>query len=118
MLKTAIEDLLASSGLSVEEAVNRHFTPDFRQRTNGNWDGRGAFVARIVGLRDLAVHATVAVLDELVDGERYAHRHVIDLVKHDGERIVQEVCLFARRGPDGRFACVEEATFALSGAAK
>lgn len=117
-LKQAIEDLLANSGRSVQEAVSRHFTPDFRQRTNGNWDDRDTFVARIAGLRDLVAKASVTVLDELVDGERYAHRHIIDLVTRDGGRIVQEVYLFARRAPDGRFAFIEETTRALQGAAE
>ncbi len=117
-LKQAIEDLLANSGLSVEESVSRHFTPDFRQRTNGNWDDHDAFVARIAGLRNLIAKVNVTVLDELVDGERYAHRHIIDLVTRDGGRIVQEVYLFARRAADGRFTCIEESTFDRSGAAE
>ena len=70
-------------------------------------------MARIVALREIVKHATITVLDELVDGECYAERHVVDLLKHDGERIHQEVYLFAERDPDGRFARIEETTLLL-----
>ncbi|CAN7300480.1 hypothetical protein [Caballeronia sp. LjRoot31] len=47
------------------------------------------------------------------DADRYAERHVVDLIKRDGERILQEVYLFAERDPDGRFARIEETTLML-----
>ena len=50
-LKEAIEDLLNNRKLTVEEAADKHFTPDFRQRTNGSWDDRIAVIARITDLR-------------------------------------------------------------------
>jgi hypothetical protein len=112
-IKDAVEDLLNNLQLTADEAVERHFDPTFRQRTNGSWDDRPAFLARIVLLRELVAHATITVLDELADGERYAERHVVDLVKRDGARLVQEVYLFAERGPDGRFTRIEEATVML-----
>lgn len=112
-IKDAVEDLLNNRQLTSGEAVDRHFSPAFCQRTNGSWDDRPAFLARIVLLRDLIQHATITVLDELVDGERYAERHVVDLLKHGGERVVQEVYVFAQRGPDGRFTRIEETTLAL-----
>lgn len=112
-IKEAVEDLFNNPQLSADEAINRHFGPDFRQRTNGSWDERPAFLARIVALREIVKHATITVLDELVDGERYAERHVVDLVKHDGERIRQEVYLFAERDRDGRFARIEETALIL-----
>jgi hypothetical protein len=112
-IKDAVEDLLNQQRFTVDEAVDRHFSPTFRQRTNGRWDDRAAFLARIVLLREAVEHATITVLDELADAERYAERHVIQLVKRDGERIVQEVYVFAERDSDGRFTCLEEATMML-----
>jgi hypothetical protein len=112
-IKNAVEDLLNHRQFTVDEATDRHFSPTFRQRTNGRWDDRAAFLARIGLLREVVEHATITVLDELVDADRYAERHVIQLVKRDGERIVQEVYLFAERDPDGRFTCIEEATTML-----
>lgn len=112
-IQEAIEDLFNNRQLSADEAINRHFGPDFRQRTNGSWDDRSTFLARIIHLRETAKHATITVLDELVDGERYAERHIIDLVRHDGERIRLEVYIFARRDPAGRFTRIEETTLIL-----
>jgi len=43
-------------------------------------------------------HTTITVLDELIDADSYAERHVVDLVKRD---------------PDGRFTRIEEATVML-----
>ncbi|GEN11823.1 hypothetical protein SAMN05443572_115185 [Myxococcus fulvus] len=112
-LKEAIDDLLDPRRLSVEEAVDRHFVRAFRQRTNGTWEDRAAFVARIAELRGVIERVTVTVLDELVDGQRYAERHVIDVVQRDGTRAIQEVSLFAERAPDGRFVRLEEMTLKL-----
>ena len=112
-IKDAVEDLLNDRQLTTDEAVDRHFGPSFRQRTNGSWDDRAAFLARIVRFREVFKHATITVLDELVDGDRYAERHVIDLVKRDGDRIVQEVYVFAERDPEGRFTRIEETNLML-----
>jgi len=113
-IKEAVEDLLNNRQLTADEALDRHFSPSFRQRTNGIWDARAAFRARIIALREVVEHTTITVLDELLDANRYTERHVVELVKHDGERIVQEVYLFAQRDPDGRFTRIEEATVALA----
>jgi hypothetical protein len=113
-LKDAIHDLFNNPLLTTDDAIDRHFAPGFRQRTNGHWDERAAFRARMLLLRDVVAHATVSVLDELVDGDRYAERHVIDLMKRDGERILQEVYVFAKRDREGRFTRIEETSFALA----
>ncbi|KRA35780.1 hypothetical protein ASD68_05200 [Rhodanobacter sp. Root627] len=112
-LKDAIEDLLNNRQLTAAEAVDRHFGPGFRQRTNGTWDDRATFLARINHFRDVVAHATITVLDELGDADRYAERHVIDLLERDGGRIRQEVYVFATLDPDGRFARIEETTLLL-----
>ena len=112
-IKDAVEDLLNHQRFTVDEAVDRHFSPTFRQRTNGRWDDRAGFLARIVLLREAVERATITVLDELADADRYAERHVIQQVKRDGERIVQEVYVFAQRDPDGRFTWIDEATMML-----
>jgi hypothetical protein len=109
-LRDAVADLLDNPGLSLDEAADRHFSPDFRQRTNGEWDDRSGFLARIAELRGNTQQVTITVLDELIDGGRYAERHVIDLLLVDGQRIVQEVYLFAALDSDARFERIEEVT--------
>ena len=112
-LKDAIHDLFNDPSLTADDAIDRHFAPGFRQRSNGYWDERAAFRVRMLLLRDVVDRATISVLDELADGSRYAERHVIDLMKRDGERILQEVYVFAERDRDGRFTRIEETSFAL-----
>jgi len=112
-IKEAVEDLLNNRQLTADEALDRHFSPSFRQRTNGHWDDRTAFRARIIALREAVEHTTVTVLDELVAADNYAERHIVELFKRDGQRIVQEVYIFAKRDPDGRFTRIEEATVTL-----
>lgn len=109
-IRDAVNDLLNNQQLTAEEAVERHYGPSFRQRTNGSWDDRPAFLARIADLRKVVEHATITVLDELADGNRYAERHVVDLVRRDGGRILQEVSVFAERDSEGRFIRIEETT--------
>jgi hypothetical protein len=112
-LKGALADLLQNQEFSVDEAAARHISPDFRQRTNGQWDDRAGFLARIAHLRSETRHVTITVLDELHDGTRYAERHIIDLLHNDGRRTVREVHLFAALDSDGRFERIEEMTRAV-----
>lgn len=55
----------------------------------------------------------ITVLDEFIHGDRYAERHIVELVKRDSERVRQEVYLFAERDADGRFVRIEETTLVL-----
>jgi 1,6-anhydro-N-acetylmuramate kinase len=109
-LRDALADLLENHELPVDEAADRHIAPGFRQRTNGQWDDRAGFLARIRHLRSNTRDVTITVLDEITDGSRYAERHIIDLLGADGRRVVHEVYVFASLGPDGRFERIEEAT--------
>ena len=108
-LKEALADLF-DDRLSAEEAVDRHFAPTFRQRTNGTWDDRTAFVARVAALRAAVERIELTVLDELTDDHRYAERHIVAVVRRDGTRAAHEVFAFAERASDGRFVRLEETT--------
>jgi hypothetical protein len=114
-IKAAVDDLFNHPQLPAEQAFDRHYAASFRQRINGAWSERPELVARIVDLREVVERATITVLDELIDGDRYAERLVIDLLNRDGQRLVQEVYVFATRDADGRFVQIEETTLALEG---
>ncbi|MFB7502009.1 nuclear transport factor 2 family protein [Streptomyces broussonetiae] len=115
-IATALTDLLFRPDLELSEAVDRHFAPDYRQRTDGRWDDRTEFTAHIAHLRTVVADGSVQVLDELVQGDRYADRHVVDVTKTDGSAVRTEVYLFAEFAPDGRFRRIEETTLMLQGA--
>ncbi|BBJ47083.1 hypothetical protein SSPO_098010 [Streptomyces antimycoticus] len=115
-IAAALTDLLFTPGLDLAEAADRHFAPDYRQRTDGRWDDRGEFLAHIAHLRTIVADGSVQVLDEVVQGDLYADRHVIDVAKTDGSTVRTEVYLFAEFAPDGRFRRIEETTLMLQGA--
>ncbi|WP_245984173.1 nuclear transport factor 2 family protein [Streptomyces tateyamensis] len=115
-IATAVTDLLFTPGLSLEEAADRHFAPDYRQRTDGHWDDRTGFLTHIAHLREVVASGTVTVHEELRDGSCYADRHTVEAVKTDGSRVRMEVYLFGELVADGRFRRIEETTLLLSGA--
>ncbi|MER8186130.1 nuclear transport factor 2 family protein [Kitasatospora sp. NPDC094015] len=115
-IHAALTDLLLTPGLDLEEAVERHFTPDYRQRTDGRWDDRAGFLAHMAHLREVVAEGSVVVHDELTDGDRYADRHTVTVTKTDGSTVRMEVYLFAEFAPDGRFRRVEESTLLIEGA--
>lgn len=114
-IKNALTDLLNDRKTPLDELVTRHFTANYRQRTNGIWDDRAGFLAHIHHLRNVVSHVDITVLDEIESREKYSSRHIVDVEKTDSSQVVQEVYLFAQLASDGRFDTVEEVTMMLSG---
>lgn len=115
-IQAALTDLIFSKDLTVEQAADRHFAPDYRQRTDGQWADRAGFVEHIAHVRSLVADGRVEVHDELCDGGKYADRHTVHLTKKDGSALSVEVYAFAEFAADGRFVRLEETTLLLSGA--
>ena len=111
----AINDLLFAPGLDLDEALDRHFTPDYRQRTDGVWSDRAGFAQHMTRLREVVRSGHIEVHDEFRDGLRYADRHSVTVTRDNGRTSRTEVYLFARFAPDGRFQTVEETTLLVSG---
>ncbi|MET8452010.1 nuclear transport factor 2 family protein [Streptomyces sp. NPDC005209] len=114
-IEAALTDLIFNRDLTVEEAADRHFTPEYRQRTDGRWDDRAAFIKHITHVRGLVAEGRVEVHDELYDGGKYADRHTVYITKTDGSTVTMEVYVFADLAPDGRFSRIEETTLMLQG---
>lgn len=111
----AINDLLFDPVLDLDEALDRHFTPDYRQRTDGVWSDRAGFAEHMTRLREVVRSGHIEVHDEFRDGLRYADRHSVTVTRDNGRTSRTEVYLFARFAPDGRFQTVEETTLLVSG---
>ncbi|WP_055492327.1 nuclear transport factor 2 family protein [Streptomyces sp. TP-A0356] len=111
----ALTDLIFNTDITVEEAADRHFTPDYRQRTDGQWADRAGFIEHIAHVRTLVAEGSVAVHDELYDGTKYADRHTVNITKKDGSSVLTEVYVFADLASDGRFSRIEETTLMLQG---
>ncbi|MGW7003408.1 nuclear transport factor 2 family protein [Streptomyces sp. NPDC054933] len=113
--KAALTDLLLNDQITLEEAADRHFTPEYRQRTDGEWADRTGFLEHISHLRTLVAGGHIEVHEELYDGSKYADRHTCHITKKDGLTVTMEVYLFADLAPDGRFNRIEETTLMLDG---
>ncbi|MFI6116464.1 nuclear transport factor 2 family protein [Kitasatospora sp. NPDC051164] len=114
--RAALTDLLLTPGLDLDEAADRHFAPDYRQRTDGEWADRTEFLAHIAHLRTVVAGGSVDVHEELTTGNLYADRHTMTVNKTDGSTVRMEVYLFAEFAADGRFRRIEETTLMLEGA--
>ncbi|GAA4161048.1 hypothetical protein GCM10022286_18050 [Gryllotalpicola daejeonensis] len=115
-ISAALHDLLGSQELTVEQALTRHFTDDYRQSTNGDWTDRAAFAQQVTQLRGFLERIDIEVKSELTEGSSYAERHIITVTQRDGGVGAQEVFLFGRIAADGRFASLEELTRQLPAA--
>jgi hypothetical protein len=114
-IKAALGDLLNDRNLPLDEAIEQHFLPTYRQRTGGIGSDRDGFAAHIAHLRSIVASVSIEVLDEFRDGTRYADRHIVDVAKTDGARVRQEVYVFGELADDGRFARIDETTLMLDG---
>ncbi|MFE2283288.1 nuclear transport factor 2 family protein [Streptomyces sp. NPDC059443] len=114
-IEAALNDLIFNRDITVEEAVERHFTPEYRQRTDGEWVDRAEFIEHITHVRGVVVDGHVVVHEELHDGAKYADRHTVHITKKDGSTVLMEVYVFADLAPDGRFDRIEETTLMLEG---
>ncbi|KPI34227.1 hypothetical protein OV450_5983 [Actinobacteria bacterium OV450] len=116
-IEAALNDLIFNRDLTVQEAADLHFTPEYRQRTDGEWADRAEFVEHITHVRGVVAGGHVEVHEELYDGSRYADRHTAHITKKDGSTVRMEVYVFAGLAPDGRFDRIEETTLMLEGSA-
>ena len=101
--------------IPLDAALDRHFAPGYRQRTDGEWTDRAQFAAHIAHLREIVADGRISVHEELTSGSTYAERHTIELTKRDGTVVVMEVYAFGEHAADGRFARIEEVTLMLLG---
>lgn len=115
-IETALTELVFQRDQAVEQVVARHFTDDYRQRTDGVWSDRAEFVAHIEHLRTVVAGGRVEVHEELREGSRYADRHTVHVVKADGASVRTEVYLFGELAPDGRLRRIQETTLMIDGA--
>lgn len=99
----------------LEATIDRYFTPDYQQRTDGQLTGRDGFARHILALRALAAGGTVTVREALCDGDRIADRHQVTVTKRDGGTTQLEVYLFGELAADGRLRRVDEITRVIDG---
>ena len=99
----------------LEATIDRYFTPDYQQRTDGDVVDRAGFAAHIRALRALVASGSVTVREALRDGNRIADRHEVTVTKRDGTVSRLEVYLFGELASDGRLRRVEEVSRIVGG---
>jgi hypothetical protein len=99
----------------LEATIDRYFSPDYEQCTDGETTDRAGFVAHVRTLRSLVGEGRIEVLEALRVGERIADRHRVTLTKSDSSTSQIEVYLFGTLDPDGRLRRVDEVTRVVVG---
>jgi hypothetical protein len=98
-----------------EATIDRYFTPDYQQRTDGQLTSRDDFARHIRALRALAAQGSVTVREVLLDGNRIADRHEVTVTRQDGTTSRIEVYLFGELASDGRLRRVDEISRVIEG---
>jgi hypothetical protein len=99
----------------LQATVDRYFTADYQQRTDGELADRDGFAAHIQAVRGLAAAGRIEVLEAVRDGSRIADRHRVTVTKRDGTVSELEVYLFGELAADGRLCRVEEISRVVRG---
>jgi hypothetical protein len=99
----------------LEHTVDRYFTPDYEQYTDGALVDHEGFVEHIRALRALVVDGQIEVLEVVRDGSRIADRHQVTVTKRDGTVSQIEVYLFGTLAADGRLRQVHELSRVVTG---
>ena len=106
------EILFSSEGTHpLKETLDRYFTPDYEQDSNGEIYDRDTFARHVQeDFREPAERGTITVHEIIQEGNRTAQRHRLDITTRDGATIEVEVHMFAEYASDGRLRRVHEMT--------
>lgn len=108
LIKAMVDDVFDRRDVTVSDALDRHVSRAFRQRTDGAWEDRSAVVKRLETVREVAKHVSVQVISEFVDGRSYAERHVVTVITNDDTPVSREVFVFGKLDEASRFLFIEE----------
>ena len=95
--------------------IDRYFTPDYRQYTDGEVVDRDGFAAHLAALRAVTAAGRIDVLEIVRQGNRIADRHEVTVTKRDGTTSRMEIYLFGEVAADGRLRRVDEISHLLDG---
>ncbi len=99
----------------LEATVDRYFTPDYQQRTDGELVDRDGFVDHVRALRAIVSKGQIEVIEVIREGRRIADRHRVTVTKRDGTVSQLEVYLFGEFADDGRLRRVDEVSRVVTG---
>ncbi|WRH13328.1 nuclear transport factor 2 family protein [Pantoea sp. JZ2] len=114
-IANVLDEIINQQEIPLEEILNRHFSPGYRQRTDNEWGSLDSFAHHARKLREIISFGNIDVHDELREGNLYATRHRVLCTKRNGEEVEMEVYMFAETDDSGLFVRIEEATLMLKG---
>jgi ketosteroid isomerase-like protein len=112
-VKQVLTEILFSSEEDhpLKETLDRYFTPDYEQESDGKVYDRETFAAYVrKEFREPTEHATITVHEIIREGNRAAQRHRFDITTRDGGTARMEVHMFLEYAGDGRLYRVHEMT--------
>jgi hypothetical protein len=110
-ISDAIRAVAFEPSLTVEQAVDQYYAPDFTHQSDGRTLDRAGFLQMVTGIRSRVAEGEVTVLDEFFEGANYAERHRYRMTLTDGTTVHREMFYFATFAEDGRFRTVHETGF-------
>nr|WP_237535616.1 nuclear transport factor 2 family protein [Streptomyces sp. SID3343] len=90
--------------------MDRYYTPDFEQYTDGLCLDRAKLAAHVVPVRKRVETAHVAVHDAMVAGDRVSARFTMHALTKKGKILDTEVYMFGRLAADGRLCRIDQIT--------
>jgi hypothetical protein len=116
-IETALTEVCFGSAgrYPLDATIDRYFTADYQQCTDGEIVDRAGFARHIAAVRAVAVSGQVTVREAVREGDRIADRHEVTVTKRDGSTSRVEVYLFGQFASDGRLRRVDEVSRLLDG---
>ncbi|KAJ1545277.1 hypothetical protein HK405_004798 [Cladochytrium tenue] len=117
-VQSILSEVILDRSTPVRDAVDRYFAPGYIQVTDGAVSDREAFITHVEAVRGHIQSGELKVVDFVLDPARgvFADRHVVKVVKNDGNASELDVYMFGRLDGDGRITEVNEITRVISGA--
>lgn len=120
-MKSAIEiqnilnEVCFGSAHEVRSAVEKYFSPGYRQFTDGQGSDREVFIQHLLALRNHLAGGEIRVDAFLCSGNSFADRHHVHATKVDGSQVELEVYMFGEIDAHGKILVAHEMTRVISG---
>jgi predicted ester cyclase len=93
-----------------EAVIDRYFTSDVFQISDGTRFGRDELIAHVRPVRKNLVDFRYEIHDSVSDGDRLAARYTLHGRMRNGRSIATEVYAFGERAADGRLRRIDQLT--------
>ncbi len=114
-IEELLNDVMLKPSGDLRVVADKYFSPQYRQRTDGEWLSRSEFLEHAAHLRSLLVEASVVIHQALRDGNQISSRHTVRATKQDGGQVESDVYLFGELDDQDRFLYIDELTRMVAG---